>query len=432
MIKTKQLNWLLIITLPLCFYINGTVFLMNLALQLFLIFKSSKNWDSFIFVAVLWSFLFSGVSFFGIRLYDIFLLVGLARLLSKQKIKIAVSYGMGVLYFAVCVFLIFFTKIDADSLLELSRYIFCFGYFFMFSNLRMENLEVKSQLQEICVTNIYYAVAVYFQIAAGLFRNIKIGSIFSDVYIYGSEVRMNGFFTDPNKYMTFCTALLFLVELFLRDRKKLISISIIVVSLFLSFSRTAVLFVMVYCALKLLVWIRGKGKQLYVFTVISLIIVAVLSVAFKEQIVNLINGMYAFSANILGRQHTLEVNPTLAEDNRVFVWTLAFEHIKERWLLGNGFLSYETLLPFPTHNTFVSLLLDGGVVLLFSFLFMIRKLIFSYRYDLMISIILLPMMVLDLGNYRIIYLLMGIWSIYEASRRKNCEEDCSCNKKIRR
>lgn len=419
MIKLSYLNLFLIIMVPVCFTISKPLLFLNIILQLFLLFRRSKNWETFAFISILWSFLFSGISFSGIRLYDIVLIVGLFHLIFSKKIRMPKGYTAGLICFMASIFFVFACRIDANSLLELSRYIFCSGYFLLFANLDLKKIFLKNHLVEICFANIYYAISIYIQITKGVFKNMTSNYISTDVYIYSSEVRMNGFFTDPNKYMIFCLAILFIVELLLKNREKHMCVCIILTSLVLSFSRTALICIAVYIACEILVWIRNKGQQLFNFSVFVIIILAIVAVLFKQQIVEIVNALYGFTATILGRERTLQVNPTFSQDNRVFVWKLAFQYIKENWIFGHGFLSYENLLPFPTHNTFVSLLLDGGIILLVPFINLFKKLILNSRFDLTISCIMIPMIFLDIGNYRMLYALIGIWSMYESMRTSN-------------
>ena len=77
--------------------------------------------------------------------------------------------------------------------------------------------------------------------------------ISTNVYIYSDEVRLNGFFSDPNKYMTFCLALLFIIDVFVENPTyKRNGILILSIATVLSMSRTALLCLGLYFFVKLL------------------------------------------------------------------------------------------------------------------------------------------------------------------------------------
>ena len=130
--------------------------------------------------------------------------------------------------------------------------------------------------------------------------------------------------------------------------------------------------------------------------------------ALPDTISTTINTIYTVAARILGREHTLEINATLHDDNRMIIWRMAIECILRKPLLGYGWLSFSRLLPYPTHNTVLSLLLDGGIFVFLAYLYTIFPLLSNRNYNLLIPCVIIPSLVLDLGNYRIYFLLLAL------------------------
>ena len=114
------------------------------------------------------------------------------------------------------------------------------------------------------------------------------------------------------------------------------------------------------------------------------------------------------SAKLLGREHTLKVNASFEDDNRMRIWMMAFNYIKQKPIIGYGWIANEQLLPYPTHNTLISLLLDGGLIVLMSYIYTFLPLFKNKRQDIVIPYIIVPLLLLDLGNYRLWYLLLGL------------------------
>lgn len=98
----------------------------------------------------------------------------------------------------------------------------------------------------------------------------------------------------------------------------------------------------------------------------------------------------------------------MKDDNRVYVWGKAIQFISQKPFWGNGWLAYQSLLPYPTHNTIVSLLLDGGAFVLTAYLYTFGPLFSNKRFGATISCVILPMLLLDLGNYRVLFLLLAL------------------------
>lgn len=78
-------------------------------------------------------------------------------------------------------------------------------------------------------------------------------------------------------------------------------------------------------------------------------------------------------------------------------------------LFGNGIFSERTLLPYPTHNTIIQLLLDYGIVGLAIYVIAVMKIVLKHMNVVnWILLLLIPSLVLDLANYNCIFFVFAI------------------------
>ena len=71
-------------------------------------------------------------------------------------------------------------------------------------------------------------------------------------------------------------------------------------------------------------------------------------------------------------------------------------------------MSYENLLPYPTHNTLIELMLDGGLVTTVPYLLFFMPMYKMKKWYLTLSCYLIPVMLLGLADYRLWFLILGI------------------------
>ena len=219
---------------------------------------------------------------------------------------------------------------------------------------------------------------------------------------------MNGFFSDPNKYMAFCLAMMFIVEIWMQNGKlKNWTMVILCISSLISMSRTAILSLLAYLFFKVIKITLQKSRILTVI-LCGVIISAVVLFVFNPMILNsLLNYLFVTSSKLMGRELTLSVNMNFQSDNRILIWEQAIELIKKQPLIGYGWNSIREMLPYPTHNTVLELLMDSGIIGLLCYLFLMSKLLFNKYYEYTIPFVWIPMLLLDMGGYRVLFLLLG-------------------------
>ena len=135
---------------------------------------------------------------------------------------------------------------------------------------------------------------------------------------------------------------------------------------------------------------------------------------------DLLNNISDSIVKLMGRQRTLNVNSNLADDNRVQIWKYAFQYISNHIFVGNGLASETILLPYPTHNTYVYLLLNTGCIGLISYVVWLFKAAYRIlRLDDFIFFILIPTFFLDLTDYNMLFFSLGFILAYKNYRGIN-------------
>lgn len=393
---------------PLFFAMNPIVLVVFLLVQLLCQAQlTSKVSDTFI-VLLLNGFLYSGISIGGLRLYDWIILGYFVWIILFRYAYIKVWPRL--IFFSLCVILVFAIHgMEMQGFVEVIRYLISVFLVILVTNLKPSISAITKPLISVCIINIYNAILIYILIKQGVARNYEGAIISTDIFFFSGETRLNGFFSDPNKYMTFSLALIFIVYIFLKDSKqKKIVMFLLIVATIISLSRTALFCVALYIAFEFGLFIKRKNAKIY-YSCIAVVLLLMIGVfALPDTISTTINTIYTVAARILGREHTLEINATLHDDNRMIIWRMAIECILRKPLLGYGWLSFSRLLPYPTHNTVLSLLLDGGIFVFLAYLYTIFPLLSNRNYNVLIPCVIIPSLVLDLGNYRIYFLLLAL------------------------
>lgn len=415
MIANKQSLWLLMllyIVMPGAFIIGDYLFIGLILFQMFLIAGRTPLSGNKLTLMLLNMYLYSCVSVAGFRLYDFVIVFAFIEICVARRGKIILLRRI-IPFFIVVLLNMIIHNSSESSLLEVLRYIICILLLITTINEKFDFNSIINEMICIALGNLYFAFIVFIMIRHGIFENYS-GLIATNVYIFTKELRWNGFFSDPNKYMAFCFALLFISEAFIRaGRKKIAFTIIILISSVLSFSRTALIVIAVFVAFKILIIIRKKMSQssfyILLIGVITLfsVIVAV-GVLMPDLINRVLNYLYVASSTLLGRVQALQLSTTIQEDNRTRIWRMALQLIKQSPISGYGWASNEYLLPYPTHNTVLALLLDGGVIVLVSYLFMFWPLLSYKRWDIIVSCCIVSSLLLDLQGYRIWFFLLGL------------------------
>lgn len=97
----------------------------------------------------------------------------------------------------------------------------------------------------------------------------------------------------------------------------------------ISMSRTSLICIAVYIFMKLLVKIKQKSYVLYYVSITVLSILLIMSVVNPDILNGIIENIFTLSAKLLGREHTLKVNASFEDDNRMRIWMMAFNYIKQ-------------------------------------------------------------------------------------------------------
>lgn len=399
---------LLVLLLPLMFTINIYLFTVALIIFLCLFLFDRASMESKLFAILLNSFVYSGLIIKGLHIYDCVLIIFfLFYIIKYRKFIIPKKYSFFIFLFSIL--LCFFSAINPNSMVELTRYFLSFLAFILIYNINFDFKYIVQTIYEVINVNVYNAIIVFILFSRGLLKNYATSLISSDVFLYTGEVRLNGFFSDPNKYFTFCLFLLILLQLpIFKEKKNKLYGFIAIISCLISMSRTSLI-----CVFLFLLFLLIKSSKKYlsyqhyiVFTFLSLS--GFILLFFLIYKLNLIEQLYVFSARIMGRSQTIKLNASLTEDNRTLIWKKAIRLILERPMIGSGLQAFTGLLPYPTHNTILSLLLDGGLLLLISFINFFKKLCFNDYAYVIIPLLVVPMFFLDLGNYRILFIAYAL------------------------
>lgn len=391
---------------PISYVINPYLFVLMIYIGGFLLIGRTEGEGNKFLILLLYTTLFSGVSILGFRPYDIVILFGLLfHMLRKKEAKLPAR----IIPFILVVFAVLIINFYSESLMEAIRYIMCIIVFFEAMNDDYELDKINSEIITITLCNIFYAVIVFGLIYTRRFSNYTTPIINTNIYIYRIELRLNGFFSDPNKYMAFCFALLFLTEGFLpKTRKRAFTVLLICIASLMALSRTAMIVIFVFALLRIANIIKKRSKALF-FTLIFIVCILVIIVAVAPSVVNdLFDSLYVLSSRLMGRERQLQLSSTIQGDNRIRIWGMAYELIKEKPIIGHGWMSNEWLLPYPTHNTVFAILLDGGIVALIAYVIMFWPMYVNRRWDIVVSCIIVPSLMLDLQNYRMWFLIYGL------------------------
>jgi hypothetical protein len=201
-----------------------------------------------------------------------------------------------------------------------------------------------------------------FILYACIYNIIKYGTMFAQIFkiSFAYQFMFQSFFTNRNTFALFLYIGVIIIMLKIRIDKKTtlfdrIVLLLVLMNLFLTLSRTSifgtVIYFIVYCSL-----CNIKKMISYSFKIITLIILT-LSVLYLS------NG-FEFIVNII-------VRPERGLSGRDEIWSYLIErYINGNVIFGQGLGILNDVF---THNTFLSLLVTGGIALcIFYFIFYLR------------------------------------------------------------
>lgn len=421
---------LLYVILPVIFVKSFLLFIVTLLLTFVLTFINCKSIDQFCIQLFIWGFSFFGLSVFGLKISDICLLIILVLILFHKRDVYVNKMTVPFLFFLAYIFVMSTLKgITSENVVELYRYIMSFLALSLFLQLRSNHEEAKRWINGFSVLVIMQAIImIIVQKVVSFSSQLNFGPFEVTVFNDDSERRIAAFFSDPNKMMAFFSVLL-LLQIFWFSKKDLHfswhnEYLIYLLGMLITWARTSVIIVGLFLLITLVYLLFYEQRKLAyfiigMFTLLFLVIVSVNS----EFFINIANSFFNSILELFGRSRTAKIDGNITNDSRVIIWRQAFGYIKENVWFGHGLLSESFLLPIPTHNTFIQLLLDTGLSGLILYLMAIIVPIFK-KTDLFfaIALIIVPMFFLDLSNFRMLFLLLGI--VIQENRDEENENLC--------
>lgn len=403
----KGLRYISILMTPVAFVINPLLLLFMVVCQMISYLRCAETMEDKFLLLFLCATTFTGISVFSFKIYDILILSFFVYAVARHDKDLYITSEQ-ILYLFV-VFVVSLFHFNNTALLETSRYVFSIMLMILIQSGHIEFGKYQTEILHIMLANLYYAVCVYILTSREWVQNYSGTVISTSIYMEYAEVRLNGFFTDPNKYTVFCFTMLILVKLFFDDsRIKKAAMFILGIAAVISGSRMGLVGIIVFLMFEGFSVFREQNRIVASFLFCGTLLVSAVWIVCPDIFTTILNEGYFLVTEILGREHTLELFKNVSEDGRVVVWRMAASYIAEHPFLGHGWLSYGELLPYLTHNTFLSLLLDGGILMLATYLFFFRKVFWGKNWIIMIPLFFLPVFLLDLSNLRMHYLLLAL------------------------
>ena len=212
----RLLSSILYLLTPFAFMANPLLFVVCVTAQLVLQTLHGYRFSELFVVLLLNGFVYSSVSFAGLRFYDWIIIFSFVYVFINSRGHVAIPVRL--LIFSTSVFLVFlFHGMETNEILEVVRYFVSILLIVVVLNTKPDMNLISESIIRICKVTLYNAIIVFAMIQLGRVHNYMSSFISTNVYIYSDEVRLNGFFSDPNKYMTFCLALLFIIDVFVED-----------------------------------------------------------------------------------------------------------------------------------------------------------------------------------------------------------------------
>lgn len=416
--------------LPLLAYKVKLLLLLCFILEFILLKYLSNNNLYFIFNSYIFASSFFGISIFGIKFFDIVLILAWLYLLLKKEITV-----FDTSFYLICLFLIYIIFVyifinlmrlpyNVGGYIELARYIFAFLALIVFSQNCFNQLSPRKLINSINYLGIVLIVQTLMMSVChdlfGALGKFKTGIFTVDIFNYekaneltqniDTEARVSAFFSDPNKLMAFFFCLLFLKKYISRNKKFEKDDFIYLLGALVTGARTALIVAFFYIIAAFISSYLDDNQILgYSMVTVSVIIIYGILAFNNITATEMINDVMNKALILFGRQRTLAIDSNVSSDGRVIIWKQSMIYIKEHLWFGNGLLSEAKLLPYPTHNTVVQLLLDTGIIGFILFALGIVKIVWKSRYlNYFVILLFIPALFLDLANYNFIYFVLGI------------------------
>ena len=368
--------------------------------------------------------MYFGVSIFNIKLYDLVIFIFVPILFIKNTIRLTkYKYNhiliMSIYLLYLTIILVFKNNINS-GVSEYFRYLIGFITIIILYYTTHSIFDMKSVVKFIpilALKNIIMGLLVWFFINYFNMNKNFISSIFNvSISNTESEFRIAGFFSDPNKYFTYFLSLLVIYEFYQYKNKKynlkIITKEnlILILGCVLSFSRTAILTVLLYLCVKIVYIKLFKYNNLLfnIFVLAVFVVIVLCFILFKDYIIDIIDYIIYSFTKLIGRESSLVYSGAIETDSRIISSKVALGSVSDSILTGGGLYMWNKVYYMPPHNTMVSVIQDTGIIGLFIFIiFMIYGLIRLPLY-ISITLILYPFITLDLQNYRLLYIIIGM------------------------
>ena len=418
----KRINLVLIllgILNPVMYFINPYIFLVVVILEMLLVFFNTKVFNDKIWCIYLLSSMYFGVDIIGFKIYDLVIVLFIPLLIFSKKQKLSIkkyNHIMIILVYFIYISVLLLTS-DSKStqLAEYMRYIIGFITIIIFY-LTITDLDkfrnIINFIPILAIKNLFSGIMVWI-----LFKYFNMSNTFNSVllnvniYYNMDEFRLTGFFSDPNKYFTFYIYLLIISEFFnseyMEGNKKILNKNniILILGIILSFSRTGIFTLVAYLILKYIKvkFFYNDEKGFNIIFLFICIFASLCFILFKNEVVKFIDECIYNITIIMGREESLVYSGNLSNDSRVISWNVAIDSVKKSMFTGLGLFSWNNIYYMPPHNTFITIIQDTGLIGLFIFSIFILYGIKKLPIYMSSTLLLFPMMTLDLQNYRLLY-----------------------------
>lgn len=417
------------VSLPIAYSKSVLIFLIMLLISAAVVFNSQDTVEERCFKLYLWSISFFGISISGIKIFDLVMIISLIIFFIHHK-YIVVNKSLNLILFFYlfiilqCVYL-FLTgyKYMNDSIPELERYLLSLTTTLLFIQLvnKIDVNKIIKWLDKLSFLIILQALVMFVVQGSLTAAESSVGPVSIQVFSDDSESRISAFFSDPNKMMCYFLILL-LIRILLetaihgKNIKWHWQYLIYLIGAVISLARTSVISVILFILLFLCYrYLFRNNIQIGNFLLFMVtLIVFLLIIQFQTAFFTWMDHFFESVLEVFGRTRTAQIDGNMTTDSRVLVWREAFNYIKQSPLFGNGLLSESNLLPIPTHNTVIQLLLDTGLIgILLYITGIFRPILEVVPFWLVLATMIIPMLFLDLGNFRLIFVVLGIAMQYQ-------------------
>lgn len=397
-----------------------------------------KFWKGFLLAIT-----FYGVGIVHIKLYYWvfglslpFIIYKYINRLKGKRLWFLIVYAVYVAYLGI---ILVSHPIKGDTVAEYIRYLMCFIIVFITLVSFRDLSDVKNlfgSFKLVGIVNIISGVILTVLALTGHTNDMGIAHtklISVDVYLSLDNFRVATFFSDPNLYYAFFIFLLAIYEFvsFVDKDSKVrfldVTNVILLIAVVSSFSRTAMLIVGVYLVIKFIaVYILKANIRLNNIVWLSVVGIAIIIfIFFSGPILNWFNWVVYNFTILIGRKHALVYSSSFTDSSRMLSWKVALGSVKGHWIFGRGINFWHQIYYMPPHNSFIMTLQSGGLIALG---FLIGLFIYAIRKIPVFILLLLiaPMCTLDLQDFVLLAMLMGIGVVFIDSGFANYGRKIKC------